>query len=287
MKNLSPIKLIECPRDAMQGLSKQIPTADKIKYINQLLKVGFDTVDFGSFVNPKAVPQMADTEDVLMHLDLSETETKLLAIIANKRGFDEASKHKKISYLGYPLSISETFQQRNTNMSIAKSYDLIDDMISELKDQVLVVYLSMGFGNPYGDPWNYKIILDHVRELLNKGISIISLADTTSLATPIDIYRVFNKLIEEYPEAEFGAHFHSTPDVWEMKVEAAYDGGCHRFDTAMLGYGGCPFAVDELVGNTPTAELYNWLELRHASPHIEHKELEKASSLAKQLFSAG
>lgn len=285
MKNLSPIKIIECPRDAMQGLPFQIPTKNKIEYINQLIKIGFDTIDFGSFVNPKAVPQLADTEDVLMHLEMGNSESQLLAIVANKRGFDEAATHKKIKYLGYPLSISETFQQRNTNKSIKESFELIDYMSDSIKDQELVVYLSMCFGNPYGDEWNYNIVMDNVRELLGRGVNIISLADTTSLAKPIDIFRVFSQLIEEYPETEFGAHFHSSPELWQMKVEAAYDAGCRRFDTALLGYGGCPFAEDELVGNTPTELFFEWLEQKHASPHLELAEFEKAKSLAKQVFS--
>lgn len=269
----------------MQGLPFNVPTKTKIDYINTLLKIGFNTIDFGSFVNPKAVPQMADTEDVLMHLDLENTESELLAIIANKRGFDEASKYKKIKYLGYPLSISETFQQRNTNKSIKESYELLDEMVDELNDeQELVVYLSMCFGNPYGDDWNYDIVVDHARELMSRNIGIISLADTTSLASPIDIYRIFHTLIEEYPETEFGAHFHSTPDLWQMKVEAAYDAGCHRFDTAMLGYGGCPFAKDELVGNTPTEHLMTWLEQKHASPHVEYDVFNEAKRLAAQVF---
>lgn len=246
------IKLVECPRDAIQGLHNFIATEKKIKYINLLLESNlFDTIDFGSFVSPKAIPQMADTAEVVRGLDLSQTKTKLLAIIANERGATEACQFEQISYLGYPFSISETFQLRNTNATIAESLERVKVIqeITEKADKQLVIYISMGFGNPYGDEWNAEIAIKWVDELQKLSINIFSLSDTVGVATPESIQYLFENLIPKYPNLEFGAHLHTTPFTWQEKVDAAYNAGCRRFDGAILGYGGCPMAADELVGN--------------------------------------
>lgn len=256
------VKIIECPRDAMQGLHDFIPTALKAKYINQLLKVGFDTIDFGSFVSPKAIPQMRDTSLLLDFLDISEGGTKLLAIVANQRGAEEACKFEKISYLGYPFSISETFQKRNTNASIIESLERAE-FIQNLciaKNKKLVAYLSMGFGNPYGDEWNFEVVKNWIDKLMALDIKIISLSDTIGIADAEKISEVFNKIIPNYPEIEFGAHFHTTPDTWFEKVDAAFKNGCKRFDGAIKGYGGCPMAKDDLTGNMPTENIISYLE---------------------------
>ena len=268
----------------MQGFSQPISTANKAKYLTQLLKVGFDTIDFASFVSPKAVPQMADTEDLIDLVDFSKSESKLLAIIANQRGFKKAQTFSEIDFLGFPLSISESFQERNTNSSIAKSYELIDYMLKEIENQELVVYLSMAFGNPYNDDWSLDILMKNAQELINRGITTLSLADTIGLASPIDIYRIFDKLICEFPKIEFGAHFHSRPENWSIKIQAAYDAGCKRFDTAILGLGGCPFADDELIGNTSSENFVEWLRTQHALPKFNLQEFEKAIILAKSIF---
>lgn len=252
------MKIIECPRDAIQGLHDFIPTHKKIAYINQLLASNlFDTIDFGSFVSPKAIPQMADTKAVVEGLDMSTTKTKLLAIIANERGAAEASAYEQITYLGYPFSVSETFQLRNTNATIAESLERVKGIqeICEKANKELVIYISMGFGNPYGDVWNAEIVLNWVTQLKNLGIRIFSLSDTVGIATPENISYLFQNLIPRYPDLEFGAHLHTTPDTWKEKVESAYAASCRRFDGAILGYGGCPMAADELVGNMPTENL--------------------------------
>lgn len=252
------MKLIECPRDAIQGIKHFIPTEKKIKYINILLESNlFDTIDFGSFVSPKAIPQMADTAEVVRGLDLNHTQTKLLAIIANERGAVEACQFEQISYLGYPFSISETFQIRNTNATIAESLERVKAIqeITEKADKQLVIYISMGFGNPYGDEWNAEIAIKWVDELQKLGIKIFSLSDTVGVATPESITYLFENLIPKYPNLEFGAHLHTTLDTWQEKVDAAYNAGCRRFDGAFLGYGGCPMAADELVGNMPMENL--------------------------------
>lgn len=252
------MKLIECPRDAIQGIKHFIPTEKKIKYINLLLESNlFDTIDFGSFVSPKAIPQMADTAEVVQGLNLSHTQTKLLAIIANERGGTEACQFEQISYLGYPFSISETFQLRNTNATISESLEIVKAIqeITEKADKQLVTYISMGFGNPYGDEWNAEIAIKWVDELQKLGIKIFSLSDTVGVATPESITYLFENLIPKYPNLEFGAHLHTTPDTWQEKVDAAYKAGCRRFDGAILGYGGCPMAADELVGNMPMENL--------------------------------
>lgn len=252
------MKLIECPRDAIQGIKHFIPTEKKIKYINLLLESNlFDTIDFGSFVSPKAIPQMADTAEVVQGLNLSHTQTKLLAIIANERGATEAYQFEQISYLGYPFSISETFQLRNTNATISESLERVKAIqeITEKADKQLVIYISMGFGNFYGDEWNAEIAIKWVDELQKLGIKIFSLSDTVGVATPESITYLFENLIPKYPNLEFGAHLHTTPDTWQEKVDAAYKAGCRRFDGAILGYGGCPMAADELVGNMPMENL--------------------------------
>jgi len=277
------MKLIECPRDAIQGLHQFIPTEKKIKYINLLLESNlFDTIDFGSFVSPKAIPQMADTAEVVRGLDLSKSNANLLAIIANERGATDASQFEQISYLGYPFSISETFQLRNTNATIAESLERVKAIqeISEKFDKQLVIYISMGFGNPYGDEWNAEIAIKWVDELQKLGIKIFSLSDTVGVATPESITYLFENLIPKYPNLEFGAHLHTTPDTWQEKVEAAYKTGCRRFDGAILGYGGCPMAADELVGNMPMENLLTY----HSAPKRE-LAIEQLISAFQELIS--
>jgi len=255
-----PIKIIECPRDAMQGIKQFIPTEQKAQYIQSLLRVGFDTIDFGSFVSPKAIPQMVDTADVLSQLDLSKTTSKLLAIIANTRGANDASKHKQIDYLGYPFSISENFQMRNTHKTIAQSVITLSEIleIANKTNKEVVVYISMGFGNPYGDPWNVDIVGEWTEKLANMGVKILSLSDTVGTSNPESIDYLFSNLIPKYPNIEFGAHLHTTPTTWFEKVNAAYNAGCHRFDGAIQGFGGCPMAKDELTGNMPTEKLLSY-----------------------------
>lgn len=255
------MKIIECPRDAIQGLHQFIPTEKKVKYINLLLKSNlFDTIDFGSFVSPKAIPQMSDTKDLVKKLNIQDSKTKLLAIIANERGALEACQFDEISYLGYPFSISETFQLRNTNATIVESLERVKAIqeISQKADKQLVIYISMGFGNPYGDEWNAEIVINWVEELQKLGIKIFSLSDTVGIAKPDSISYLFENLIPKYPHLEFGAHLHTTSDTWFEKIDAAYKSGCRRFDGAILGYGGCPMAADELVGNMPTEYLLNY-----------------------------
>ncbi|MDX5418547.1 MAG: hydroxymethylglutaryl-CoA lyase [Hymenobacteraceae bacterium] len=256
------MKIIECPRDAMQGLKDFIPTETKIDYINMLLKVGFDTIDFGSFVSPKAIPQMADTAEVLANLDLDNTKSKLLAIIANVRGAEEAASHKQINYLGFPLSVSETFQQRNTNKSIGEAMEQLGHIqdICGKHDKTLVTYISMGFGNPYEDPWDAETVIRFVQDLDKLGVKIISLSDTIGVSNPENITYLFTELIPAFKHIEFGAHLHTTPTTWEEKVDAAYKAGCRRFDGAIRGYGGCPMAKDELVGNMATENLVSYFE---------------------------
>ena len=258
------MKIIECPRDAMQGIKPFIPTETKAEYLNLLLQVGFDTIDFGSFVSPKAIPQLKDTPEVIDKLDLSNKKSRLLAIIANKRGAKDASAFEAIDYLGYPFSISETFQQRNTNRSIEEAFEDVKAIqeIAVNNRKTLVIYISMGFGNPYGDEWNAELVEYWVEALKKHGIGVFSLADTVGTADPNDIAYLFNHLIQDYPGLEFGAHFHARPDKWQEKIEAAYNNGCRRFDTAVQGYGGCPMAEDELVGNIATENLVKFLQDR-------------------------
>lgn len=275
------MKIIECPRDAMQGLHDFIPTEKKINYINQLLKVGYDSIDFGSFVSPKAIPQLADTTEVLAGLDLSHAKSKLLAIVANVRGAEQASQYNQIQYLGFPFSISETFQQRNTHSSISQSLDSVK-RIQELclaTGKGLVLYISMGFGNPYGDEWSTEIAERWVGKMDNLGVKIISLSDTIGVATPESISYLFGSLIPRFPHIEFGAHLHTTPTTWKEKIEAAYNSGCKRYDGAIKGFGGCPMAADELTGNMPTENLVSFFEEKNIDLDL-NKEAFKQSMIA-------
>ncbi|NJL75824.1 MAG: hydroxymethylglutaryl-CoA lyase [Saprospiraceae bacterium] len=280
------IKLIECPRDAMQGIKEFIPTECKVEYINQLLQVGFDTLDFGSFVSPKAIPQMRDTAEVLKHLDLSNTNTKLLAIVANQRGALDAVQFEQISYLGYPFSISETFQIRNTNATIEESLERVAE-IQELcmaHQKTLVVYVSMGFGNPYGDDWNVDIVQKWVNRLVAMGITILQLSDTIGVSTPDNIQYLFSNLLPHYQGIEIGAHLHTEPHNWREKVMAAYQSGCYRFDGAIKGFGGCPMAKDDLTGNMPTEHLIAYFQELHLPLGIDENAFEQSLKLALQVF---
>ncbi len=260
------VKIIECPRDAMQGIKEFIPTALKVQYIQSLLRVGFDTIDFGSFVSAKAIPQMVDTAEVLAQLDLSKTTSKLLSIVANLRGAEAACQHPEIDYLGYPFSISENFQMRNTHKTIAQSVLILQDILdlAYKHNKEVVVYISMGFGNPYGDPWNVDIVGEWTERLSKMGVKILSLSDTVGTSNPENINYLFSNLIPKYPEIEFGAHLHTTPTTWYEKVDAAYKAGCRRFDGAIQGFGGCPMAKDELTGNMPTEKVLSYLTTKKA-----------------------
>lgn len=279
------IKIIECPRDAMQGIKQFIPTAHKVQYIQSLLRVGFDTIDFGSFVSPKAIPQMVDTAAVLSQLDLSKTTSKLLAIIANTRGAHDASKHQEIDYLGYPFSISENFQMRNTHKTIAQSVITLSEIleIANKTNKEVVVYISMGFGNPYGDPWNVDIVGEWTEKLANMGVKIVSLSDTVGTSNPESIDNLFSNLIPKYPNIEFGAHLHTTPTTWFEKVDAAYQAGCHRFDGAIQGFGGCPMAKDELTGNMPTEKLLSYFT-SNKNNSLNALSFESAYNEASKIF---
>ncbi|MEN8777419.1 MAG: hydroxymethylglutaryl-CoA lyase [Polaribacter sp.] len=284
---MKKIKIIECPRDAMQGIKSHfIPTEKKALYINSLLKVGFDTIDFGSFVSPKAIPQMRDTAAVLEKLDLSKTSSKLLAIIANIRGANDAVQFEEIDYLGYPFSISENFQMRNTHKTIAESVVTLDKILNlaEKNNKQVVAYLSMGFGNPYGDPWNVEIVGEWTEKLYTMGVKILSLSDTIGSSTPKIINYLFSNLIPNYPKIEFGAHLHTTPDKWHEKVDAAYKSGCNRFDGAIKGYGGCPMAKDELTGNMPTEKLLSYFTTQKAGTNIKPMSFESAYNKALEIF---
>jgi len=283
---LKEIKIIECPRDAMQGIKDFIPTQNKVDYIQSLLRVGFDTIDFGSFVSPKAIPQMQDTAEVLAQLDLSETRSKLLAIIANTQGAKIASTHKEIQYLGFPFSISENFQMRNTHKTIAESLLTLQEIldIAYTSNKEVVAYLSMGFGNPYGDPWNVEIVGEWTERLANMGVKILSLSDTVGSSTPDVISYLFSNLIPKYPNIEFGAHLHTTPDKWHEKVDAAYKAGCIRFDGAIQGFGGCPMAKDDLTGNMPTEKLLSYFTVQKANTNTSPMSFESAYNEAKKIF---
>ena len=283
---MKSIKIIECPRDAMQGIKAFIPTAEKVAYIQSLLRVGFDTIDFGSFVSPKAIPQMVDTAEVLAQLDLSETTSKLLAIIANTKGAELAAQHKEIQYLGYPFSISENFQMRNTHKTIAESLVTLQEIldIANATDKEVVAYLSMGFGNPYGDPWSVEIVGEWTERLSNMGVKILSLSDTVGSSTPDIIEYLFANLIPKYPQIEFGAHLHTTPDKWFEKVNAAYKAGCLRFDGAIQGFGGCPMAKDDLTGNMPTEKLLSYFTAEKISTHTSPMSFESSYNEATKLF---
>lgn len=283
---MQPVKIIECPRDAMQGIKTFIPTEKKVIYLQSLLRVGFDTLDFGSFVSPKAIPQMADTAEVLSRLDLSKTQSKLLAIIANTRGAELASEHNAIRYLGFPFSISENFQMRNTHKTIAESIVTLQEIleIAGQFDKEVVAYLSMGFGNPYGDPWNVEIVGEWTEKLAGMGVKILSLSDTVGSSTPEVIDYLFSNLIPQYPEIEFGAHLHTTPDKWFEKVDAAYKAGCRRFDGAIQGFGGCPMAKDDLTGNMPTEKLLSYFTTQKENTNTSPMSFESAYNEATKVF---
>ncbi|MDM1046078.1 hydroxymethylglutaryl-CoA lyase [Myroides sp. 1354] len=280
------VKIIECPRDAMQGIKMFIPTEKKVQYLQALLRVGFDTIDFGSFVSAKAIPQMVDTAEVLTQLDLSKTQSKLLAIIANTRGAEEAAVHKEIQYLGFPFSISENFQMRNTHKTIAESLVTLQEIleIANKTNKEVVAYLSMGFGNPYGDPWNVDIVGEWTERLANMGVRILSLSDTVGSSTPEVIDYLYSNLIPAYPAIEFGAHLHTTPDSWFEKIDAAYKAGCLRYDGAIKGYGGCPMAKDDLTGNMPTEKMLSYFTANKIDTNLSAMSFESAYNEALKVF---
>lgn len=278
------LKIIECPRDAMQGMHDFVPTDLKIEYINKLLEVGFDTIDFGSFVSPKAIPQMRDTAEVLA--GLNKSTTKLLAIIANVRGAEDAVKHQAITYLGYPFSISETFQKRNTNATIQESLVNLNTIqqLTQNAGKKLVVYISMGFGNPYGDEWNVDYAAVWIDKIQSMGVEIISLADTVGVAKEADISYLFEGVIQKFPKVEFGAHLHTTPGNWQSKLAAAYDAGCRRFDTAIRGFGGCPMATDKLTGNLATENAVQYLSGKSKNLTIDIQKLNDCILFSNRIF---
>ena len=280
------IKITECPRDAMQGFIHFIPTDIKAAYINLLLQVGFDTIDFGSFVSAKAIPQLQDTAEVLSKLDMGSTQSKLLAIIANYRGAEDAVKHEEITYLGYPFSISETFQLRNTNTTLPQAFDNVKRMqeLSITNNKKLLVYLSMGFGNPYGDEWNTGIIEQWTAQLTDLGIKNIALADTIGIAKADQISTIYPDLSKKFPDTEFGIHLHSTPDTWQPKIAAAYQSGCKRFDVAIKGYGGCPMAADDLTGNIATENLISYLQTQNEPLSLNMTKFQEAIDYAGKVF---
>ncbi|MTG98584.1 MULTISPECIES: hydroxymethylglutaryl-CoA lyase [Myroides] len=280
------VKIIECPRDAMQGIKMFIPTEKKAQYIQALLRVGYDTIDFGSFVSPKAIPQMQDTAELLGQLDLSRTQSKLLAIIANTRGAEQAAQFNEIQYLGFPFSISENFQMRNTHKTIAESIVTLDEIlnVATKSNKEVVAYLSMGFGNPYGDPWNVEIVGEWTERLAKMGVKILSLSDTVGSSTPEVIDYLFSNLIKAYPDIEFGAHLHTTLDSWYEKVDAAYKAGCLRFDGAIKGYGGCPMAKDDLTGNMPTERLLSYFTANKVDTNLSAMSFESAYNEALKIF---
>ncbi|MCB9223514.1 MAG: hydroxymethylglutaryl-CoA lyase [Crocinitomicaceae bacterium] len=281
------LKLIECPRDAMQGLHDFIPTEMKANYINQLLKVGFDTIDFGSFVSPKAIPQMRDTAEVLSKLELDTTISKLLSIVVNKRGAEDAAQFEEIAYFGFPFSISQTFQIRNTNSTIEESFDRVKDIqdICVSNGKQLVVYLSMAFGNPYGDPWDTEIAAHWGARLHNElGVNILALGDTIGVSNRDNITKMFTDLMRELPNVEIGAHLHSTPTSVHEKVSAAYEAGCRRFDGAIKGFGGCPMAKDDLTGNMPTEGMMAYFNENKIGTNIDQNEFSIAMEMAAEVF---
>jgi len=282
------MKIIECPRDAMQGIDEFIPTEVKVKYLNQLLKVGFDTIDFGSFVSPKVIPQMKDTSTVYRGLNLENTQSKLLAIVANQRGAQEASLFEKIDYLGFPLSISETFQRRNTNMSIDQAIVTLESIKNTCVQtgKQLVVYLSMGFGNPYGDPYDVDLVLKFANRMQVLGADVISIADTVGLATVADVSNLFKSLMPAFPQVEIGVHLHARAEEAQNKILAAYNAGCRRFDGALKGYGGCPMANDSLVGNIPTEVLISALDSVGAPVTVDRAALYDALAGSSATFPA-
>lgn len=282
------VKIIECPRDAMQGIKTFIPTPEKIRYIQSLLGCGFDTIDFGSFVSPKAIPQMIDSAKVLEGLDLTKTNSKLLAIVANVRGARDAAKFRQIDFLGYPFSISENFQMRNTHKTIAQSVEVLSEIleIANATGKEVVTYISMGFGNPYGDPWDVKVVGEWTEKLAAMGVKTLSLSDTVGTSTPQVIDYLFSHLIPAYPHIEFGAHLHTTPTSWFEKVDAAFKAGCRRFDGAVQGFGGCPMAKDELTGNMPTEKLLSYFTSNKVESGVNWMFFEAAHNKATDLFTA-
>jgi len=280
------IKIIECPRDAMQGWKNFIPTSKKIEYINSLLEIGFDTIDFGSFVSPKAIPQMADTKEVIKGIKVQGTSSKLLGIVANVRGAEEAVAYNEITYLGFPFSVSETFQQRNTNSSIAESLTRVQEIqnICIKNGKKLVIYISMGFGNPYRDIYSEEIVFNWVNKMVELGITTISLADTVGIATPEQVYSMTKYLVEKLPHVEIGVHLHSRPDNWREKIDAAINAGCRRFDGALKGFGGCPMANDDLVGNMRTEWMIDYFEKKNLSGDLNKVALARSLQLATEIF---
>ena len=280
------VKIIECPRDAMQGVRDWIPTKEKAQFIQSLLDCGFDTIDFGSFVSPKAIPQMKDTSELLSLLDVSSTESQLLAIVANIRGAKDAVMYDQIDYLGYPFSISENFQMRNTHKTIAQSIETLKEILNlaDSKNKKVVAYLSMGFGNPYGDPWNIDIVGEWTEKLSNMGVKILSLSDTVGSSTPEIITYLFSELITKYPSIEFGAHLHTTTTKWKEKVSAAYLAGCRRFDGAIQGFGGCPMAKDDLTGNMPTEKILSYFAAEKVNTNVNSISFETAYKEASKIF---
>jgi hydroxymethylglutaryl-CoA lyase len=280
------LQLVECPRDAMQGIHPFIPTEKKIDYLNALLRVGFDTLDFGSFVSPKAIPQMRDTHEVIKALDVSQTKTKLLAIVANLRGGEEAFSYSQIDAVGFPFSISETFQLRNTNKTIAESFEHVKQLqaLATAKNRELIIYISMGFGNPYGEAWNAEIVEEWTDKMAAIGIKTISLSDTIGTSNPESISYIFKNLIPRYPEVVFGAHLHTTARTWREKIDAAYNAGCRRFDGAIKGYGGCPLAQDALCGNMPTENLLSFAADKKLHTGINTLAFESAYNQAIRTF---
>ena len=280
------LTIVECPRDAMQGIKKFIPTTDKVTYINSLLKVGFDTIDVGSFVSPKAIPQMADTAEVITSLDLDSDSPKLGVIVANRRGAHDAVKYDEVSYLGYPFSISETFQLRNTNASIEESFERVADIQGAVikNSKELLIYISMGFGNPYGDEWNVEIVEKYISKLYSMGIRKFSLSDTIGVSSPENIIYLYSNLIPLFPDVEFGAHLHTTPDQWEEKIHAAYLSGCRRYDGAIKGYGGCPMAKDKLTGNMPTEKMLTYFDKNMIETGLNMSRFKDALRMSENVF---
>lgn len=280
------VKLIECPRDAMQGLRQFVPTELKIRYLQKLLEVQFDTLDFGSFVSPKAIPQMKDTSDIIGQLDLTQTRTKLLAIVANLRGATNACAYPAIQYVGYPFSISPTFQMRNTNATLDESLQSLQAIMETCvqSNKELVVYLSMAFGNPYGDPWNADIAMEWTDQLRQSGVRIIALSDTIGVSHPESIHYLFSNLIPRYKDIEFGAHFHTRVESWQEKIEAAISAGCRRFDGAIKGYGGCPMAKDELTGNMPTEKMVHYFNANDINCQINYDKFLEVVEFSNSIF---
>ncbi|MBI1223079.1 MAG: hydroxymethylglutaryl-CoA lyase [Bacteroidetes bacterium] len=279
-------KIIECPRDAMQGIHDFIPTEKKVAYIQKLLEVGFDTLDAGSFVSPRAIPQMKDTSEVIRRLDLSATHSKLLTIVANERGADEAGDTEQVHYLGFPFSVSETFQLRNTNSTIEEAMKRVDYIqnVCEKRGKKLVIYLSMGFGNPYGDPWSPDIVIHWADEMVKRGVQTISLSDTIGVSNSENIRLLYRQLSQAYPQIEIGAHLHTRPESWREKIEAAYESGCTRYDGAIKGYGGCPMAADSLTGNMPTEKLLSFLIEHNESPGLDSEAFFNAVLASAEVF---